>query len=148
MLRRTTNLEEKLFLLNASLEVLSVKWHPEATNDLFILFSNNSIRSVLDSCKRPLNPWMDKIHSPSIHNHPRLYNEMLKLRHVWRLNSPTVDTSRYSVALGETAVDFDFGAPRFVQDTSLLCANEQQQQQPRGLDGSQVSISPCNALIN
>lgn len=24
--------------------------------------------------------------------------------------------SRYSIDLGETAVDFDFGAPRFVQD--------------------------------
>lgn len=48
---------------------------------------------------------------------PRLYNEMLKLRHVWRL-SGAMDTSasRYSIDLGETAVDFDFGAPRFVQD--------------------------------
>lgn len=41
---------------------------------------------------------------------------MLKLHHVWRLNGPMDSHSRYSIDLGETAVDFDFGAARFVQD--------------------------------
>ena len=65
----------------------------------------------------------------------RLYNELVKLRHVWRLGSP-LETSRYSIDLGETAVDFDFGAPRFVQDSSNLGGLLQ----TVSLDESQVSV--------
>lgn len=49
----------------------------------------------------------------------RLYNEMMKLRYVWRLGGQLDHSSRYSIDLGETAVDFDFGAARFVQDGGL-----------------------------
>lgn len=103
-------MDEKLFLMNSSLEVLSVKWHPEATSDLSVLLSDNSIRCV------------HKIRINSSNQGslvPRLYNEMWKLNRVWRMGGPSDGGSRYSIDLGETAVDFDFGAPRFVQDAAI-----------------------------
>lgn len=61
---------------------------------------------------------------PSTH---RLYNEMWKLNRVWRMgNASDGGGSRYSIDLGETAVDFDFGAPRFVQDAAVVHLDESQ----------------------
>lgn len=81
-------------------------------------------------CKLIMHPLIELV---PVH---RIYNEMLKLRHVWRLGGPA-DGSRYSIDLGETAVDFDFGAPRLVQDVHGAAGL---------LDESQVSVGRTHGV--
>lgn len=85
-------LDEHFLCTNSSVRVQQVRWHPTAPKDctLLALLSNNSIR---------------------------VYEES-KLKRIWKIGTtpcaapPSNASLPYLNSLGDTAVDFDIGAPR------------------------------------
>lgn len=94
LLCSSVEIAERFFLCNPNCRVMQAKWHPDSdtSTHLVILFSNNYLR-VYD-CRLPVTP----VHVYQMGQVP-----------VFRLSPSTV--SSFGSALGETAVDFDFGRP-------------------------------------
>ncbi|XP_058825698.1 nuclear pore complex protein Nup88 [Topomyia yanbarensis] len=110
---RSYNLDEHLFIENANLEILQIRWHPASPTDshILVLLSDNSIRVYdVDSFR----------HVWRVGPSPSLINGGIS-----KLATPSSATGAGSVSsssaklaylssLGDTAVDFDIAPPRVV----------------------------------